>query len=215
MTGSVAAELSSGVHGLQRRAALARGGPSEHTGSVVALADPDFDLGRTIFKSLSGLPAWYQRQKLGVKLYWDEAAAAAIVAAYAAAAPALAAAPTPSSGLLDFMQNECDFGCEHADGSFMDHLRFCHEYSAAHFAGHSPRVLLLHSIAGVATNLFPMAAAKLPTLRGFLSEEEATCARTCAGTCTGTFADARAGARARAGGRTRGRGDRSEFEQRR
>jgi hypothetical protein len=25
-------------------------------------------------------------------------------------------------------QDECDFSQEHADGSFLDHLHFCHDY---------------------------------------------------------------------------------------
>ena len=41
-------------------------------------------------------------------------------------------------------------------GSFLDHLQFCYEYSAAYFKQHSPRVLFLHSILGVGTNIFPM-----------------------------------------------------------
>ena len=38
----------------------------------------------------------------------------------------------------------------------MDHLQFVYDYSSNYFQGHSPRVLLLHSIMGVATNIFPM-----------------------------------------------------------
>ena len=50
---------------------------------------------------------------------------------------------------------------EHADGSFMDHLQFCFEYSHAHMAGVSPRILLLHSIMGVGTNHFPLTARRV------------------------------------------------------
>ena len=53
----------------------------------------------------------------------------------------------------------CQVKAEHADGSFMDHLLFCHDYCAVHFKGHSPRVLLLHSILGVGTNIFPIKVA--------------------------------------------------------
>ena len=27
------------------------------------------------------------------------------------------------------MAEQCDFSCEHADGSFLDHLNFCKEYA--------------------------------------------------------------------------------------
>ena len=56
----------------------------------------------------------------------------------------------------------------------MDHLKFCYEYSATHFRAHSPRVLLLHSILGVATNYFPMKAELLPKLQGMLTDFENT-----------------------------------------
>merc|ERR1712151_1143391 len=72
----------------------------------------------------------------------------------------------------NFMSDECDFACEHADGSFMDHLNFCHDYSALHFKGHSPRVLFLHSIMGVGTNVFPMGTDKLPQLESLLTPFE-------------------------------------------
>eukprot|EP00439_Symbiodinium_sp_Y106_P010187 s9182_g1.t1 len=61
---------------------------------------------------------------------------------------------------------------EHADGSFLDHLQFCYEYCAAHFKGHSPRVLFLHSIMGVGTNYFPMKLELVPKLQTLVSDEE-------------------------------------------
>ncbi|CAE7234232.1 ANK3 [Symbiodinium pilosum] len=61
---------------------------------------------------------------------------------------------------------------EHADGSFLDHLQFCYEYCAAHFEGHSPRVLFLHSIMGVGTNYFPMKLDLVPKLQTLVSDEE-------------------------------------------
>jgi hypothetical protein len=70
------------------------------------------------------------------------------------------------------MREECDFATEHADGSFMEHLQFCYEYATIHFRQHSARVAFLHSILGVGTNLFPMAAAKMPQLRAMLSDFE-------------------------------------------
>lgn len=56
----------------------------------------------------------------------------------------------------------------------MDHLNFCHDYSALHFQGYSPRVLFLHSIMGVGTNVFPMAKDKLPQLESLLTPFEFT-----------------------------------------
>ena len=56
--------------------------------------------------------------------------------------------------------------------TFMDHLQFVTEYSEKHFQGRSPRVLLLHSIMGVLTNIFPMDIAKIPTLQGLCTEFE-------------------------------------------
>eukprot|EP00656_Telonema_subtile_P034089 TRINITY_DN38217_c0_g1_i3.p1 TRINITY_DN38217_c0_g1~~TRINITY_DN38217_c0_g1_i3.p1 ORF type:complete len:232 (-),score=45.18 TRINITY_DN38217_c0_g1_i3:144-839(-) len=70
------------------------------------------------------------------------------------------------------MSEDCDFKTEHADGSFIDHLSFCHDYSAIHYPSHSPRVLFVHSIMGVGTNLFPMAKEKIPQLASILNPEE-------------------------------------------
>lgn len=35
---------------------------------------------------------------------------------------------------------------EHADGSFLEHLVFCHDYAARYYPEHSPNVALLHSL---------------------------------------------------------------------
>ena len=43
-----------------------------------------------------------------------------------------------------------------ADGTFLEHLLFCHDYAARHSEDHSPNVALLHSILGTATNTFAM-----------------------------------------------------------
>lgn len=72
------------------------------------------------------------------------------------------------------MKDECNFKCEHADGSFLDHLQFCYEYGAVHYAAHSPRVLLLHSIMGVATNIFPMGTELVPRLKTMVTPSEYT-----------------------------------------
>ena len=81
-------------------------------------------------------------------------------------------APSHDRALIEFMNDDCDFAMEHADGSFMDHLKFCYEYSAVHFKAHSPRVLFLHSIMGVGTNYFPMTVDKVPKLQAMLTAFE-------------------------------------------
>jgi hypothetical protein len=156
-------------HNIQRKAALANGGAKDHVGAVVVVPDESFDLDATIFKALSGsVPRLNQRAKLGVKQYWDEEVALAVQESYAH----LPAVPRHDAAILNFMYDECDFSCEHADGSFMDHLNFCHDYSSLHFKGHSPRVLFLHSIMGVGTNVFPMPHDKLPQLESLLTPFE-------------------------------------------
>jgi hypothetical protein len=87
-------------------------------------------------------------------------------------------APTIDQRLIDFMVNGCDFGMEHADGTFLEHLVFCHHYAARHDAArhypeHSPNVVLLHSILGTATNTFAMEASKLPKLGALPTDFEA------------------------------------------
>ncbi|KAH8092444.1 hypothetical protein JL720_5417 [Aureococcus anophagefferens] len=54
-------------------------------------------------------------------------------------------APDYAPPLLQFMNEDCDFAMEHADGSFMDHLQFCSSTGRA-LPGESPNVLLLHSV---------------------------------------------------------------------
>ena len=54
----------------------------------------------------------------------------------------------------------------------MEHLQFCYEYCASHFAGESPRVLLLHSALGVGTNYFPCTVDQIEPLRNMLTPRE-------------------------------------------
>jgi len=75
--------------------------------------------------------------------------------------------------LLDFTKNECEFKNEHADGSFFDHLDFCAECGTQCFPGSSPNVLLLHSICGVSTNLFPLDWSKMPQLEELMMPHDA------------------------------------------
>lgn len=163
------AALDPGVLNLQRQAVLAMAGPTDHARDVMIQRSPHFDLDRTIFRTLDGkLPRLMINDRLNIEVYWSDRAIARIAAAFSS----IPAPISQDKSLLDFMHNECNFAMEHADGSFMDHLRFCFEYSAAHFKAHSPRVLLLHSIMGVGTNCFPMEASLIPKLRTLVSEFE-------------------------------------------
>ena len=156
----------------QRKAAIARGAALEHTGRVRVEPIAGFDLDRTIFKTLEGKAARFVvTTRVGKEARWDGAAAAAVHAEYEAAR---AAHPLPpvSRELMQFLVRECDFDVEHADGSFLDHLYFCFEYTVQHYPGHSPLVMLLHSILGTGTNTFAMTADKIPTLRKLMTPEE-------------------------------------------
>ena len=158
---------------LQRKAAIAAGGAIDHAGRVRIAPMSDFDMGRTIFGNISGTAQrLVMKDKLGKAPYWSDAAVTAIEASYA---KAQAETPTPEVDhrLIELMEKECDFSMEHADGSFLEHLVFCHDYSARHFPEHSPNVALLHSILGTGTNAFPMEVGQLPKLRALLTDFEA------------------------------------------
>ena len=109
--------------------------------------------------------------RVGKEAHWDPTAAQAVQAEYAAAR---AAHPLPavSPELMQFLVSECDFDVEHADGSFLDHLYFCFEYTVQHYPRQSPLVMLLHSILGTGTNTFAMTADKIPALRALMSPED-------------------------------------------
>eukprot|EP00931_Biecheleriopsis_adriatica_P009513 TRINITY_DN110589_c0_g1_i1.p1 TRINITY_DN110589_c0_g1~~TRINITY_DN110589_c0_g1_i1.p1 ORF type:complete len:368 (-),score=55.21 TRINITY_DN110589_c0_g1_i1:181-1284(-) len=151
----------------RRQWALVTGGATDHAGEVV-IVPGDGDLSRTIFANLKGPAKLVMSATVSIELHWSDAAVQRITTAYAT----VPRAPDVSKGILDFMENECDFLCEHADGSFMDHLQFCYKYSSAHYKHYSPRVLFLHSILGVGTNVFPMKVDKEPKLRELLTEFE-------------------------------------------
>ena len=158
---------------LQRKAALAWGKATDHAGRVQVVPMDDFDMGRTIFGGLEGaLPRMVMRDKLAKEVFWSDPAVREIEAAYAASERE-APAPKIDQRLIDFMVDECNFSMEHADGTFLEHLVFCHDYSAKHYPQHSPNVALLHSILGTATNTFAMKVEKLPKLRELLTDFEA------------------------------------------
>ncbi len=157
---------------LQRKAAITRGGAFDHAGRVLIKRLRGFDMNRTIFGGLSGIARKFMEEKLAKEVQWDAAAASDIETAYAEVETAQPA-PAIDSQLIDFMKDECDFSMEHADGTFLEHLVFCHHYSARHYPEHSPNVALLHSILGTATNTFAMDASKIPQLKALLTEFEA------------------------------------------
>ena len=111
-------------------------------------------------------------EKLAREVVWKPAAEADIEAAFAESESAQPA-PEIDQRLIEFMVNECNFSMEHADGTFLEHLVFCHHYAARHYPEHSPNVALLHSILGTATNTFAMQASKIPALKALLTEFEA------------------------------------------
>jgi hypothetical protein len=158
----------------QRKAAIARGGAFQHTGKVFVEPIPDFDLDRTIFKTLEGKVARYvMGARVGREAHWREAAARAVQADYEAGR-AEHPLPEVNADLMRFLVEECDFDVEHADGSFLDHLYFCFEYAAHHYPQRSALVMLLHSILGTGTNTFAMSADKIPTLRTLMTPFEWT-----------------------------------------
>ncbi|MFN3199553.1 MAG: hypothetical protein ACE366_14200 [Bradymonadia bacterium] len=158
---------------LQRKAAIVAGGAVDHAGRVRVVPMEGFDMGRTIFGGLkSTLPRLVMKDKLAKETFWSDAAVGEIEAAYL---DAESATPTPTvdPDLIAFMEAECDFSMEHADGTFLEHLVFCHDYSARHYPEHSPNVALLHSILGTATNTFAMTIDKWPKLCERLTAFEA------------------------------------------
>lgn len=148
---------------------ISLGRATDHAGEVAILQNRNFDINATIFSSLEGFaPRAVVSARVGVHLFWMDSAALRISQAFAS----VPTAPRHDQALLEFMQTDCNFAMEHADGHFMDHLRFCYEYSFAHYKEKSPRVLLLHSIMGVGTNFFPMEKNKVPKLQALLTDFE-------------------------------------------
>jgi len=152
----------------RRQAMIAYGQPWDHTSEVLCVNE-NVDLSQTIFKTVeSNTTRKYLEYRFGLQPAWLEAAAQEVHKAFSC----VPLPPKHNAELLNFMNEKCDFEVEHADGSFLDHLQFCYEYSYAHFPEHSPRVLFLHSIMGVGTNLFPMSVDEIPDLQALLSHEE-------------------------------------------
>jgi hypothetical protein len=155
---------------LQRKSAIAKGGAFDLAGQVEVVRMKNLQMEKTIFGGLKGLPKMFMAEKLGKEAVWPQDAASVVEDNYSKAA---SAAPPIDQRLVDFMQQECDFSMEHADGSFLEHLVFCHDYALSYYPQHSANVALLHSILGTATNTFAMEARKLPELKSLLTEFEA------------------------------------------
>jgi len=156
----------------QRKAAIARGQATDHAGLVDVEPIVGFDLDRTIFQTLEGrLQRYVMRTRVGKEVRWRPRAMQAVDAEYAEH-EAVHTLPPIDQRLLDFMVEECDFDVEHADGSFLDHLYFCFEYSARHYPQQSPIVMLLHSILGTGTNTFAMTADKMARLQALVTPDE-------------------------------------------
>jgi hypothetical protein len=133
---------------------------------------PSFDLDHTIFNTLEGaLPRYVIKTRIAKEARWKEPALKSIDGEYETIRTGTPL-PEVEPALLRFMVEECDFDVEHADGSFLDHLYFCWEYTLQHFPGHSPTVMLLHSILGTGTNTFAMEAEKIPALRALMDDFE-------------------------------------------
>lgn len=155
-----------------RKAAIAYAGARDHKGKVDVKPIPDFDLDRTIFQTLQSPAARYvMRHRVGKDVSWRKDASADVQAAYDRATADLEL-PAVDDKLTKFLVDECDFDVEHADGSFLDHLYFCFEYTAKYYPEGSPLVMLLHSILGTGTNTFAMEAKKIPQLEALLSPSD-------------------------------------------
>lgn len=160
------------LHTYQRKAAIVNGGIADHTDHVQVRPIKDFDLNRTIFSTLEGaLPRAVIQTRIAKDVEWTPEAASAIDREYAKKSTEKNLPPIDPK-LIAFMKDECNFDVEHADGSFLDHLFFCYEYSHFYYPQHSALVMLLHSILGTATNTFAMPKEKIPRLRPLMSEFE-------------------------------------------
>ncbi len=156
----------------QRKASIAFAGARDHAGEVDIAPIEDFDLDRTIFQTLQSPAARYiMTQRVGKSVRWHADAAKRVQRAYDAATDGFDLPPV-SPELMRFLVEECNFDVEHADGSFLDHLYFCFEYTAKYYPEGSPLVMFLHSILGTGTNTFAMEASKIPALRALLNDHD-------------------------------------------
>ncbi|MBP46788.1 MAG: hypothetical protein CMH53_02525 [Myxococcales bacterium] len=160
------------VHTMQRKAALVNAAVLDHAGAVDVKPIENFDLGKTIFSTLQGaLPRFVIRTRIAKHVNWQDQPADRIEGKYQQLSEAQPL-PAVSEELLRFLVEQCDFDVEHADGSFLDHLYFCYEYTHLHYPSQSAVVMLLHSILGTGTNTFAMETEKMPALQALMTESE-------------------------------------------
>ncbi|MEC7986343.1 MAG: hypothetical protein VX278_14350 [Myxococcota bacterium] len=159
-------------HSPQRKAAIVSGKGTDYAGDVYIVPISNFDLNKTIFSTVEGaLPRMVMEAKIAKEVRWNDDVQARIDADYERVGQRVDL-PSLDAALISFMEKECDFSMEHADGSFLEHLYFCYEYSFHHFPSYSPKVMFLHSILGTATNTFAMKAVQIPDLAVFLDDFE-------------------------------------------
>jgi len=162
---------------LRRKEQIIEARPIDHTGEVLEMENPDFDVSKTIFKHIDPKRLPMIKKAFGTQLFWSDSAVARIekkTADMLAQNQRWAGLKAPSPELMKFMVEECDFNTEHADGSFLDHLQYCYEFSSVHMPNHSAIPMFLHSIMGVGTNLFPMKLEQKPRLAELVSAKDMT-----------------------------------------
>ena len=156
----------------QRKAAIATGTVRDHAGGVKVSKIQSFDLNKTIFNTLEGrIPRFVIQTRIAKEVDWQADQQSSINKSYSAVSGTKDLPPVEPD-LLTFLSEECDFDVEHADGSFLDHLYFCYEYTHHHLPNSSALVMLLHSILGTGTNTFAMEAEKIPQLKALVSDDE-------------------------------------------
>jgi hypothetical protein len=160
------------IHTFQRKAAIATGSVQDHAGCVTVSKIPNFNLNKTIFNTLEGrIPRFVMQTRIAKDVAWRNDEKHIIDQSYTTISE-VSDLPLIDPALLKFMVEECDFDVEHADGSFLDHLYFCYEYTHHHLPDHSALVMLLHSILGTGTNTFAMEASKIPALKSLVDVDE-------------------------------------------
>lgn len=162
-------------HDLRRKMQLSKCSPTDHMGEVKVMPDDSIDLNQTIFRTLNEKHKAAYYKQFGIQLFWSDQAVARIEAKTAETLqnnPCWHGVKAHDPELIKFMENECDFRVEHTDGSFLDHLQYCYEFSAAHMPQYSAIPLFLHSIMGVGTNLFPMQLEQKDRLAQFVTKDE-------------------------------------------
>merc|ERR550514_1825236 len=122
---------------LRRKAQILEAKPNEHDGEVIIQDMKDFNIQKTIFKTVDSEFIPMIRENFAKELFWSDKAVAEIEARTAkmlAENPKWAELKAHNPELIKFMMEECEFKIEHADGSFMDHLQFCYEYGSVHMS---------------------------------------------------------------------------------